>query len=168
LPTSERPKRRLVLFSPDRLLWAAIILLTLAALISPIWQKKQMVRSLDAEVQRARTEAIAVDDLRKELEQARLGSTAVLKQKWDAPDLLLMLRELTDRLPDDTWLQTLDYDNGQVSLRGESGQATSLIAILEQAPGIDQVTFQSPVTQVPQTGKERFNLSLRFSRAVDE
>ncbi len=168
LPTSERPKRRLVLFSPDHLLWAAIILLALAALISPIWQKKQMVRSLDAEVQRARVEAIAVDDLRKELEQARLGSTAVLQQKWDAADPLLMLRELTDRLPDDTWLQTLDYDNGQVALRGESGQATSLIAILEQAPGIDQVTFQSPVTQIPQTGKERFNISLRFSRAVDE
>lgn len=168
LPPTERPKRRLVLVNPGRLLWALIILLTLAALITPLWQKKQVVQSLDAEVQRARTEAIAVDDLRKELERARLGSTAVLQEKWDAPDLLLMLRELTDRLPDDTWLQTLDYDNGQVTLRGESGQATSLIAILEQAPGIDQVAFQSPVTQAPQTGKERFNISLRFSRKVDE
>jgi general secretion pathway protein L len=79
-----------------------------------------------------------------------------------------MLRELSDRIPDDTWIQTLDYNNGQVELRGESGQATALIALLEGAPGIDEVAFRSPVTQVPQTGKERFNISLRFSRTTDE
>ncbi|NCA70797.1 MAG: fimbrial assembly protein, partial [Sphingobacteriia bacterium] len=93
--------------------------------------------------------------------------TAVLQQKWDSPNLLLMLRDLTDLLPDDTWLQTLDYNNGELELRGESAQATALIGMLEQAPGFEQVSFRSPVTQVPQTGKERFNISLRLTRAVD-
>lgn len=168
LPLAERPKRRLALLSLDKLLWAATVLLIAVVLIGPVWQQKRIADALDAEVRSARVEAVAVDDLRQELERARLGSTAVLQQKSDAPNILVLLRELSDRIPDDTWIQTLDYNNGQVELRGESGQATALIALLEEAPGIDEVSFRSPVTQVPQTGKERFNISLRFSRARDE
>ncbi len=168
LPVEERPKRRLGVLRLDTLLWVAAVTLMLAALIGPLWQQRQYASMLDAEMRRARGEAVAVDDLRQELERARLGSTAVLQQKWDEPNILVLLRELSDRIPDDTWIQTLDYNSGQVELRGESGQATALIALLEQAPGIDEVTFRSPVTQVPQTGKERFNISLRFSRTRDE
>jgi general secretion pathway protein L len=168
LPPAERPKRRLSLFSLDKLLWTSVALLIAATLVGPLWQKKRIAEALDVEVRRARIEAVAVDDLRQELERARLGSTAVLQQKWDEPNILVMLRELSDRIPDDTWIQTLDYNGGQVDLRGESGQATALIAVLEQAPGMDGVSFRSPVTQVPQTGKERFNISLRFSRTEEE
>lgn len=164
LPPSERPKPKLDLLSLDKLLWILIVLLLASALIGPLWQQHYRLEQLEAEVRSARSEALAVDDLRQELERARLGSTVVLQQKWDDPNLLVLFRELTDRIPDDTWLQTLDYNNGQVELRGESGQATALIAVLEQAPGIDEVSFRSPVTQVPQTGKERFNISLRFTR----
>ncbi|EGV18014.1 PilN domain-containing protein [Thiocapsa marina] len=168
LPPAERPKRRLDLFSVDKLLWAAMAVLIAVVLIGPLWQQKRIADALDAEVRRSRVEAVAVDDLRQELERARLGSTAVLRQKLDEPNILVLLRELSDRIPDDTWIQTLDYNSGQVELRGESGQATALIALLEQAPGIDEVSFRSPVTQVPQTGKERFNISLRFTLAGEE
>ncbi|MCG6898295.1 MAG: PilN domain-containing protein [Thiocapsa sp.] len=168
LPPSERPKRRLELFSLDRLLWTSALLLVAAILIGPWWQRQRIAEALDSQVRHARIEAVAVDDLRQELERARLGSTAVLQQKWDEPNVLVMLRELTERIPDDTWIQTFDYNDGRVELRGESGQATALIALLEQAPGMDEVSFRSPVTQVPQTGKERFNISLRFSRTREE
>jgi general secretion pathway protein L len=168
LPLAERPKHRLALFSLDKLLWIAATLLVALVLIGPLWQQKRTAEKLDADVRAARVEAVAVDDLRQELERARLGSTAVLQQKSDSPNILVLLRELSDRIPDDTWIQTLDYNNGQVELRGESGQATALIALLEEAPGLDDVSFRSPVTQVPQTGKERFNISLRFSRAREE
>jgi general secretion pathway protein L len=62
-------------------------------------------------------------------------------------------------------VQSLEYQNGEVQLRGESGRATALIGLLEGAPGITGVSFRSPVTQVAQTGKERFNLAFDFKRA---
>ncbi|MBK1644992.1 fimbrial assembly protein [Thiocapsa imhoffii] len=168
LPPQERPQTRLTLFSLNTLVWVAIAGLLAVAMLSPLWQRHWVASSLEDELRRVRLEVVAVDDLRQELERARLGSTAVLQQRWDEPNILVLLRELTDRIPDDTWIQTLDYNNGQVELRGESGQATALIGLLERAPGIDAVSFRSPVTQVPQTGKERFNISLRFSRMADE
>ncbi|MBK5966611.1 fimbrial assembly protein [Thiocystis minor] len=168
LPLQERPSRRKHAFGMNGVLAIMAFLLALSILLTPVWQKNRIAQALETEVRNTRAQAVAVDELRQELEQARRGSTAVLQQKWDQPPILKMLRELTDRLPDDTWIQSFEYNQGQVDLRGESGQATALIAILEQAPGIDGVTFKSPVTQIARTGGERFNISFRFTNQGED
>ncbi|MBK1722106.1 PilN domain-containing protein [Thiocystis violacea] len=162
LPIERRPHPRAVRLGLST--WMAIIaaVLAVAIVLTPLWQKKQIAEVLDTELGRIRAQAVAVDDLRQELERARQGSTVVLQMKLDQPQFLELLRELTDRLPEDTWIQNLELDGNQVDLRGESGQATALIAILEQAPGIDGVSFKSPVTQIARTGKERFNISFQY------
>lgn len=162
LPPEERPRRRQPLLNGVRLLLALILLLLVATVATPLWQKARLLESLDAEVGRARGQAVQVDDVRKDLEQARQGSTVVLQHKWEQPRVTNLLRELTDRIPDDTWVQSLEYQNREVQVRGESGQATALIGLLEEAPGIEGVSFRSPVTQVARTGKERFNLAFTF------
>lgn len=167
LPLDERPRHRQTLFSASRLLLILALLLGGASMATPLWQKSQIAQSLDDDVRRVRAQAVAVDEVRQELELARQGSTAVLQQKWSQPPILELLRELTDRLPDDTWIQSMEYNSGEVELRGESGQSTALIAILEQAPGIEGVSFRSPVTQIARTGKERFNISFRFTLQGD-
>jgi general secretion pathway protein L len=145
------------------LLAVLVLLLSVATVATPLWQKARLLESLDAEVTRVRSQAVEVDEVRQELEKARQGSTVVLQLKWDEPRVIDLLRELTDRIPDDTWVQSLEYQNQEVQLRGESGQATALIGLLEEAPGIEGVSFRSPVTQVARTGKERFNLAFTFN-----
>ena len=162
LPEAERPRRRQPFLDPIKLLLVLVLALAALALGTPLWQKARVLESLDAEVRKARTQAVQVDEARQELEQARRGSTEVLRQKGEQPRMLDLLRELTERIPDDTWVQSLEYQNGEVQVRGESGQATALIALLEEAPGFDGVSFRSPVTQVARTGKERFNLAFTY------
>jgi general secretion pathway protein L len=162
LPVQERPRRRQPLLDPAKLLLALVLALAALALATPLWQKGRVLESLESEVRKARAQAIQVEEVRQELERARRGSTEVLRQKWELPRMLDLLRELTERIPDDTWVQSLEYQNGEVQLRGESGQATALIGLLEPAPGIDGVSFRSPVTQVARTGKERFNLAFNY------
>ncbi|EXJ17108.1 PilN domain-containing protein [Imhoffiella purpurea] len=164
LPPDQRPRRRRLHIGLGMVLWILVILSTAVAMATPIWQKSRVLEDLETELKRARSQAVAVDELRQELERAREGSTAVLQRKVDQPPILELLRELTDRLPDDTWIQNLEFNDGQVDLRGESGQATALIALLEQTPGIDDVSFKSPVTQIARTGKERFYISFSFNR----
>lgn len=168
LPPEHRPITHGVRFGLSTLLALVVVLLAVAVLITPLWQKQQVAKVLDTELTDARKQAIAVDELRQELERARQGSTLVLQKKLDQPPLLSLLQELTDRLPEDTWIQNMEVNGDQVDIRGESGQATALIAILEQAPGIDGVSFRSPVTQIARTGKERFNISFSYVRQRDE
>lgn len=168
LPPGERPRQNRSRFGPGHALALLVALLVMAIMLTPLWQKRQILERLNGEVRQARTQALAVDELRQKLEQTRQGSMAALQLKLSQPPFLDLLRELTDRLPDDTWIQNLEYSEGQVDLSGESGQATALIALLEEAPGIDGVSFKSPVTQVARTGKERFNIAFRFSPGKDE
>ncbi|HYN79171.1 MAG TPA: PilN domain-containing protein [Lamprocystis sp. (in: g-proteobacteria)] len=164
LAPTERPRHRQPLLDPIKLLLMLLLILGVAALVTPLWQRAQTLETLESEVRKARAQAAQVDQVRQELERARRGSTEVLRQKWEQPRMLAMLGELTDRIPDDTWVQSLEYQNGEVQLRGESGQATALIGLLEGAPGISGVSFRSPVTQVARTGRERFNLAFTYQQ----
>jgi general secretion pathway protein L len=164
LPVAERPRRATGGLRLTLALSMLALLLGAAALVTPLWQRGQVLEALQAELARVRTAAQEVDTLRTELERARQGSVAVLQRKTDQPRMIDLLRELTARLPDGTWIQNLNLEKGEVQLRGESTQATALLALLEKAAGVHGVSFASPVTQVAQTGAERFNITFQYQR----
>jgi general secretion pathway protein L len=164
LPPADRPRRPRFAAIATGLLAALIVLLVAAILITPLWQKTQQEEALRRELRSVRIAAEEVEQVRDDLERARLGSVEVLQRKRGQPRMTDLLRELTDLLPDGTWVQTLNVRDGEVDLRGESTQATALIGLLEQGPGISQVTFRSPVMQVGGTGQERFHIAFTYSR----
>ncbi|MEA3278339.1 MAG: pilus assembly protein PilM [Pseudomonadota bacterium] len=165
LPPEERPHRRRSIFSLNRLLALLILLLTAAALLTPLWQKREIRTLLMTEVDDLKAKAEEVQEVRDALERAREGSVAVLQRKWEQPRVIELLRELTERLPDDTWVQNLDVNGPDIQVRGQSKQATALINLLEKAPGISSVTFRSPVVQVRGLDQERFHISFTYARA---
>lgn len=158
LPVQERPSHR------GNVLLFLVLMLAGAALATPIWQKQQVRTALAAQVQDLKTKAEKVFQTRNALERARKGSVAVLQRKSEQPQVIDLLRELTERLPDDTWVQNLDFRDGEVQIRGESTQATALIGLLEKTPGVSDATFRSPVVQVATTGRERFHISVKYQR----
>jgi general secretion pathway protein L len=164
LPPEERPRRRRFGSLVSRLLVVVLLLLMIATLMTPIWQKTREQEAMTLELRQLRNSAAEVEQVRQELERARLGSVEVLQRKLGQPRITDLLRELTDLLPDGTWVQTMNYRDGDVDIRGESNQATALIGILEQGPGISEVTFRSPVMQVASTGQERFHIAFQYSR----
>ena len=168
LPPGERPKRKVRIFTLNRFLWLLLILLSGAALISPLWQGHQILQQLDRSMKKLRAQAEEVHQVRAAIEQARQGSLAILQQKAQHPRMIDLLRELTDRLPDDTWIQNLEYRNGEVQIRGESAQAAALIGLLERAPGVENVTFRSPVVRLANKDRERFYLVFQYHRQAEK
>ncbi len=151
--------------SGKRLLVAMVLLLAVAAAVAPLWQKRERAVTLLAAVGELRPKAEKAAALRKQIEETRKQVELAVNQKNREPRLVDLLRALTERLPDDTYVQNLEYTRGAGQVRGESLKATALIGALEDAPGIDGVSFQSPVVQVPNTGKERFHISFQYTRA---
>jgi len=166
LPAAERPRRRALGTGVGLLLLALVLALVGAVLYTPLLQRERALADLQLQLQRLRSGAAEVEELRAELERARLGGVEVLERKRQQPRMTDLLRDLTDLLPDGTWVQTLNYSNGEVDLRGESSQATALIARLEQAPTISEVSFRSPVMQVATSGQERYHMAFRFERTA--
>jgi general secretion pathway protein L len=168
LPMAERPKPSVAGALLTQLLGVAVLALAAATLITPLWQRQQLQEVLDSELRAVRSAAVEVEEVREELERARLGSVEVLNRKVAQPRMTDLLLELTDLLPDGTWVQTLNVRDSEVDIRGESNQATALIGMLESGPGIDAVRFRSPVMQVASTGMERFHISFQYSRPETE
>jgi len=135
-----------------------------AVLATPLWQMQQIRDERAGQIEELKKRAEKVKEVRAALELARQGSTAALKRKLDQPRMIDLLLELTDRLPDNTWVQNMDFRDGDIQIRGESEQATALINLLDQAPGITAVTFRSPVVQVGGSDRERFHISLKYKR----
>lgn len=162
LPPQARPRPKLAPLLLKWLLLLLVLSLIAAVLITPLWQRHHQQERLTQELRRVSAQAEQVSQVREALERARLGSVAVLERKREHPRMADLLLELTDLLPDDTWVQTLNYRDGEVDIRGESGQATALISLLERGPGISNVTFRSPVMQVAASGSERFHIAFKY------
>lgn len=123
---------------------------------------------LTAEVEAQRDEARAVTRLRDELDAAVAGANFLAVEKLDQPSMLLLLDELTRKLPDDTFIERLSVTRGELTLAGQSGQAPKLVELLQ-----DSVTFRSPSLSGPiqpdsRTGKDRFNIAARFGKPAED
>jgi hypothetical protein len=58
-----------------------------------------------------------------------------------------VMREITDLLPNDSWLTLLSLDAKGIELTGQAAAASSLIPLLENSPRFERVEFASPVTR---------------------
>lgn len=164
LPGEERPKGGGRIFSVGFILGFLTLILLAATLAGPIWQKTQILAGLNKQLADVKGRATEVNTLRTAIETAHKGSVAVLERKSSQAAMVDLLRELTDRLPDGTWVESLEFQGNEVQIRGESAQAAALIGLLEQGPSISGVAFRSPVSQVPNTARERFHIGFNYHR----
>jgi len=57
-----------------------------------------------------------VSAARTALERARQDNLVVLQRKRESLRIIDLLLELTNRLPDHTWVRKLDYRDGEIQL----------------------------------------------------
>jgi general secretion pathway protein L len=121
------------------------------------------VIALGERVEAARTEANQAVELRNQLEQAAEASNFMRQKKADALFVSVLLRKLTELIPDHSWVNQLNVlGAGIIDIRGESEHATELIEILSRDPSFRDISFKSPVVGIRNTDRERFHIGFRF------
>jgi general secretion pathway protein L len=149
--------------------WAPVALVAgfaVAAAFVPLLQKRQYAIALIALDAQAGQQAQAADKLRAQLEAMQNDYNFVLAKKYGYPSTVHVLDEVTRVLPDDTWITQLELKTTgrakelthDVYLRGESGNAGKLIALLEDSKLMEQVTPRSPTTKIQGGTGEIFDL----------
>ena len=150
---------------PALLLVAAIA----AALVLPLWQKRSEAIALNQQSDEARARATVSDGLRTQLER-RLGDyNFALERKYAFPATVQVLDDVTRILPDDTWLTQLELrsvrgKDGQreLTLRGESANAGSLVSLLEDSKLFTQTAPRSPTTKIQPGPGEIFDVGAQL------
>ena len=178
-PPATASASRIDLLPPDRrvdapglLRWQVVlpaVLLAIgivAALVLPIWQKRQEVIALTEMADQAHDRASVSERLRTELEQRVGDYNFALERKYAFPGIVQVLDDVTRILPDDTWLTQLEIHTmrgkdaqRELTLRGESANAGRLVSLLEDSKIFTQAAPRSPTTKIQPGPGEIFDVS---------
>jgi general secretion pathway protein L len=163
VPRRVRPRRRLNLA-----LAAAAMLLLLLLLAQWVHNRQTALALMQATVDNMRGEAQQVAALRQQLQDNAGAAGFLARRKKNAPSMLSVLDDLTQRLPDSAWLERFSVDNtGQVGMQGQSQQAAKLLDMLKDSPFITDASFQGSIQPDPSSGKERFYLTAQLRKTQE-
>lgn len=157
-PRRARPRLRM------NLVWAAAcVVLLLLAMGSWLHNRRQALAQMETAVASMRGEAQQVIGLRKQLQDDAGAAGFLARRKMQHADPLVVLLDLTRRLPHDVWLERFGVDDsGQISFQGESPQASRLPDLLKGSTSFGPANFQGSIQADPESGKERFSMATQW------
>ncbi len=156
LPRSERRKKRRAAVYGFGVLSAFCVLLAVALMVTPFLHARQHYNRVEKELEDIAGQVKAVEQTRDRIAKLKKQIEPVSTRKRH--DMLALLKELTDIIPQDSWLSQCDIERGRVSVRGESDNANALIALMENSRYFQGVKFSSPV--VKRRGKDIFFIEM--------
>jgi general secretion pathway protein L len=143
--------------------WLAVALpalcavLALLCLVSPFLRQQMALNAVSQVIAQRQPAAAVALALRRRLSDAAFGQTAIAEAQRQG-DALQVLANLTDALPDGTWLDDLALKSGTLNLDGQSTDAAALIGLLSAAPGLHDPSFTAPVTRTANGKDDQFSL----------
>ncbi|WP_319781380.1 PilN domain-containing protein [Oceanisphaera sp. IT1-181] len=139
-----------------------ILIIGVLLIALPLYRQQARITALKTELTEPKIEAEKAAQLKRQLKALQEDKQFLLNAKATRPAVLPMLDELTQLLPDHTWLDRLELQQDRVQIKGESARASELIGLLEGSALFFDVRFIAPITRNTSTNKERFVLQARF------
>ncbi len=158
------PEKRGATGDPQaRIRWilaASLVALLGMAMVQSLRARQQALVALQektAEMQKAALETAA---LSKKLREEVTGANFLSERKQKRSETVKVLLELTQLIPDNTWLERVSFVGEAVQLQGQSISASDLIALLQKGIYVGNPQIQGVIQPDAGTGKERFSLQL--------
>lgn len=168
LPTPMRPapSRRA---RTHRVLLLSGVLLIVGLMLTALDRRQTLVERMSREVAGQRQQMAGLEASRRELTDTLGASGYLARLKTARPSLTVLLTELSQCLGDDTWLEQLEVrDSGDISLSGQSRQASALINRVRDCHSVQDAHFQGVIQPDTQSGKDRFSLAARLRQEASD
>lgn len=159
LPAERRVRRRDPVLLVNLALAAFIALCLGFALWQTLENRREAVAALKAEVDARRDEARRVAALRERLADAAEGANFLAQARAGRPATVEVIDDLSRRLPDGTWLERLNIQDGRLVLVGFSSEASATVGRLQDSPYLSSPALAGSVQADPRTGRDRFTLT---------
>lgn len=168
LPPDRRIKRANLWLWVNAGLVAATLMFLVLAMNQTLANREEAIVQLDAQVEDQRSQARAVTQLRRSLDEAVEGGNFLANKRAGQPLMIDLLDELTRLLPDDTYLERLNFDGEQVTIHGLSSQAAALLPLLQASEQLHDPSLSGPIQPDPRVGKDRFQITAGFGPQTKE
>ncbi len=130
----------------------------------PLWQMRQHILALDPIEAAAKNDAGVASVVQRQLEKQISEYNLPLARKYSGPLVVQLLDDLSKRLPDDTWAQSIEIrtiptqKTKEVVLQGETGSGGKILQIVQESPLIKDPAFKATMTRVAPNA-ERFHIA---------
>jgi general secretion pathway protein L len=141
---------------------AAAVLLLVATYAAYVYRLDQARADLQQQVARAGKTAITVRDLVQQINDGE-SAIGILQRRQQSSDYLKMLDELTELVPDNTWVSQFSVRGSNVEIVGFSPRVADFVARLEESPLTSNPRFRAPITRSADGSTERFDMSFDMS-----
>jgi general secretion pathway protein L len=111
--------------------------------------------------------AIETAQLAKKLREEIEGANFLAVRKEKRAEATKIMLELTQLIPENTFLERVSFVGENVQIQGESASADKLIAILQKATLVGNPQFQGVIQPNQATGKERFSMQLSIREEAE-
>src|SRR5262249_35441425 len=142
---------------------ATTALLGLGLLLGQGYQQHRYAERLSEAIRSFDQEVRTVEGLSADLTQKKRLLETVRSVEKTEVRALPILKELTERIPQDAWLRTLTMDKQGLEITGQATAANQLIPLLENSPSLARVEFTAPVTKAGD--KEQFRIKAAWKIA---
>jgi general secretion pathway protein L len=144
-------------------LWGWICgLLAITCVILPFLRQQAALSAADRVIAAHSSSAQLGEAMRRQIGIANASRAAIALARRSG-DALLVLAQLTDALPDGTWLNDLSLRAGDLTLDGQSDNAAKLISLLAAVPQLHGPSFTAPVTRSADNRTDQFSLHVSVS-----
>ena len=166
LQRAGEPRERRLSRPVTAMLAALTLALLVAAIALPLRRQGATVDELREQVMQARRQAEVGRKLQEDIDRRAQQGRFIIERKVAHPSFVEALNELTQAIPDETWLFRLRAFGPDVQIFGYSSSATALIGLIEQSPLFEDTQFRAPLTRDARNDAERFHVGFRMARTA--
>ncbi len=151
-------------YVPAAILVLAIVALLLAFGFHRTIQNRILLRKLDQQILALTTPVKRAQSIQSQADALEKKVQFVEETLRNRDMNLEILRELTAKLPPDTYLNTYSNRDGTITIGGFSGSPYDLMPALEKSPLLKDVVQKGSILRDNQTGKDRFSLEMKLEK----
>ncbi len=136
----------------------AVVLLAFV-MTQSLWLREYQVQAIGDAIEGVRAEAMAVQQIRKQIEDANEAAGFLQSRKIQNGYKVEILAELSRILPQDTYLDRLSLHEDTTQMQGKSDNAQRLIELINASPYFEDASFRGPTRLDNRSRKEIFDLN---------
>jgi general secretion pathway protein L len=149
----------------NRVLAATAVLAAAATLWTVLANRRAAAEALEASVRERAAPARVAAAQRQALVDLLEGQAFLDRLRRERPPSVVVMDELTRRLPDGTYLEKLAIEQDKIMLMGLSNQASALVTQLQGSELWHAPALVGAVQPDPASGRDRFNIAAELGPA---
>lgn len=166
LPPHRRTSARRLLIQPRAAFTLVSLILAMTTLQLWLHNRQQALEDMRHQVKALQQQTQQVQSLNQQIDDTLNAQRYVVERRAQTTSMTSLLNELTQCIPLNT---TLDYLNinadGQLSLTGQSSQASALITAMKACSNLEGIHFEGGIQPDPVTGQDRFTMLATLRKA---